>query len=473
MTFACSREEVAPTGLANEQHLIVSANEVAGLKEALHSKIKADRNGGFSVYQSAEQAESEFTIDYNNVRQSIDSIGNEIFTFGLIDKDNDPKTFLNMILKKDIDHGYQTPYILKFEMTDEFLQEFLRSRSLLHFEGTIKKLALSDNHSPSAFQANIKNVQSSASTVSCPDGNTLEMSGHRRKHDRTTSHETSNNTGSSGTIVTTYEICEYFLVTTEWTINKGTAFEFTWEDTTIEVECRTETFNDDFTLLSANTASNPCDALSDDVGVFYPNGELIIWIANLDAHPCTSEIFEDIQQITNGGMRDIIDQFAQENSNFDYFIEVVESSLDLDDPDNSAETNWVDGILGLYQTTISKEYLNNATKPSIARTLMHEAIHAYLLSEVDAMDISLSIQQKQEFKTDFPLLWDFYILNTGDGNSAHHETMAERFRETISSGLIGLFGDSYSNKFYDQLAWGGLTGTSAFINNTDLSNQEK
>jgi len=174
-----------------------------------------------------------------------------------------------MVLKKDIDLGYQTPYILKFEMTEDFYKEFVQSKSLLHFEGIIKKLALADNNSSSTYQANIENIQSSANTINCPDGNTIQMSNSNRKYDYTTTNETGNNPGSSGTIISTYEVCEYFLVTTTYLVNGGTDFAYTFEDTTIEVECTTETFDDDFNQLSANTGSDPCDALNDDIGVFF------------------------------------------------------------------------------------------------------------------------------------------------------------------------------------------------------------
>jgi hypothetical protein len=295
LVYSCSKEEIEPIQLKSEQQdLIISANEVAGLKEALHASLRIDQHGGFSVYQASEHTASEFTIDYEHVRQKIDSSGNILFTFGLFDKDNDPKTFMNMILKKDIDHGYQTPYILKFEMTEEFFEEFQFSHSLLNFEGTIKKLAFSQNSQPATFQANIENTRSSTSTVSCPDGNTIEMSNQQRKHDQTTTNELGDNPGSSGTIITTYEICEYFLVTTTWLVNGGTEFAYTYDDTTIEVECTTETISEDFNQLSANTGSDPCDALNDDVGVFYPN--------NLDfefKYPLGSSFAHDYPKLTN------------------------------------------------------------------------------------------------------------------------------------------------------------------------------
>lgn len=216
------------------------------------------------------------------------------------------------------------------------------------------------------------------------------------------------------------------------------------------------------------------DCIDDDcpdspVGILDKN-LLEIIVASLEEHPCTNELFMQIQNLSEEGIRDIIDQFAEEESQFYYEIKIVYSSSEFDNPNNIAETNWINGNGFHYQTLILSDYLNSATIPAIARTLMHEAIHAYLLSLVDYM--SITPDQQQAFQSNFPLLWDYYVNNIGDGSYAHHQTMALNFVDTISQALAALFGDNFSEEFYRDLAWGALMDTSMF-NNLDIEDQER
>jgi hypothetical protein len=460
LVYSCSKEEIEPIQLKSEQQdLIISANEVAGLKEALHASLRIDQHGGFSVYQASEHTASEFTIDYEHVRQKIDSSGNILFTFGLFDKDNDPKTFMNMILKKDIDHGYQTPYILKFEMTEEFFNEFQFSHSLLNFEGTIKKLAFAQNSQPATYQANIENTRSSTSTVSCPDGNTIEMSNQQRKHDQTTTNELGDNPGSSGTIITTYEICEYFLVTTTWLVNGGTEFAYTYEDTTIEVECTTETISEDFNQLSANTGSDPCDALNDDVGVFYPNSIIDVeeLIDDLLLRPCMQQLMPEIKGLSKG-MGYMINKFKLTST-----------------PNNPITVqNWKlqDGNLGGQSTgqtssvynkttftvtsTFDSQAFKKASDLSWARTILHEGVHAYM--------VAFYSQNRSSFMGTYPQMvkdWGIYQ----NWNDTHHEEFARSLVQDIAKALEEFGkgrGYNHNYQFYEDMAWAGLQTTSTF-----------
>ncbi len=92
---------------------------------------------------------------------------------------------------------------------------------------------------------------------------------------------------------------------------------------------------------------------------------------------------------------------------------------------------------------------------------MHEAIHAYFLSLVDLqyVDESYAI----ELQTDFPLLWNYYNERIGsDEEGVHHEEMAMNYINTISNALKELFGTRFDEQFYNDIAWGSLTGTDAF-----------
>lgn len=193
-----------------------------------------------------------------------------------------------------------------------------------------------------------------------------------------------------------------------------------------------------------------------------------IIITDLSLHPCTEDLFNLIETVQQEGMRGVIDQFAGENSQFIYEIGIEESSNNFDNTNNSAESSWVNIDGNHYQTLLSLEYLNQATDLSIVRTLMHEAIHVYLLSLVDEMVADPSL--RAEFRSNFPLLWDLYVNNFGNDSFAHHQTMAEQYVHTIKDALKEIFGARFSDQIYHDIAWGGLSNTKAF---SQLDHQSK
>jgi len=51
--------------------------------------------------------------------------------------------------------------------------------------------------------------------------------------------------------------------------------------------------------------------------------------------------------------------------------------------------------------------------------------------------------------------------------------MARNFRDVIVEGLEGLFGSSFDSQVYEDLAWGALANTEAFVNSNLLTNSDK
>ncbi|MBR9854023.1 MAG: hypothetical protein GYB37_05505, partial [Algicola sp.] len=102
--------------------------------------------------------------------------------------------------------------------------------------------------------------------------------------------------------------------------------------------------------------------------------------------------------------------------------------------------------------TLDDDYVNNATQLSIARTIIHESVHAYLgyILKVNRFS-SLSIGLQQ-----------YYIANNSeDENLTHHEFM-EHFVEAMSISLSIWDNKKQAQSYYEKLAWGGLEGTTAY-----------
>lgn len=132
--------------------------------------------------------------------------------------------------------------------------------------------------------------------------------------------------------------------------------------------------------------------------------------------------------------------------------------------------------LNPYLTEIKSSYSNTATRLSIARTLVHEAIHAYILSYIDIAQQGGSSASYREF----PELWNELVAkkygdpNTADGwNQYHHEEMARNYVTTIANALSVWDNNQNSSQYYADLAWGGLIETKIFNQTSDLTTQDR
>ncbi|MGY0408857.1 MAG: hypothetical protein ACWIPJ_10980, partial [Polaribacter sp.] len=101
-------------------------------------------------------------------------------------------------------------------------------------------------------------------------------------------------------------------------------------------------------------------------------------------------------------------------------------------------------------TTISDSYLNKATRLSIARTMIHESVHAYILNNIKP-------RVDSHFRQDI----EQYALKYGynDANRYHHEFMGKY----IKAMAVSLYnwdknngGGNLGKDYYEAMAYGGL-----------------
>lgn len=128
----------------------------------------------------------------------------------------------------------------------------------------------------------------------------------------------------------------------------------------------------------------------------------------------------------------------------------------------------------------------NRPELSVARTLMHELVHAEmfrkLLSVAQAPDLNYPGYTLEDWrnyvtnlKDDYPGLYDYYFryewgVSSGENpTSAQHQAMAEHYRDLIEDALRE-FNGSLTDEIYEALAWQGLKNTVAWNN---LSYSEK
>lgn len=169
-----------------------------------------------------------------------------------------------------------------------------------------------------------------------------------------------------------------------------------------------------------------------------------------------TQILNKVFEIQPGKVGAIIDQFDTSN-NWDWILE--EGSL----PENTnAVTQF--STKGAY-TIIDMDKLKYATDLSIARTIIHELVHAHLLLSFIYNNVNASLE--------YPgIVRAWAATPIPDYNAIQHQEMAESFVDDIALALKEY--DNNENRFTDNyayldLAWAGLD----FENNLSLNNYDR
>lgn len=191
-----------------------------------------------------------------------------------------------------------------------------------------------------------------------------------------------------------------------------------------------------------------------------------------------NKVIEDSTFVNNLCLKTIYDTmgnaptFNNYLQNFDGEFSVahlkLSSSTDLPD-DTNAQTSAPQN----YIITITFNE-NNLDRPnlSIARTFIHEMIHAEIFRKLISVSQTSNIQAltpeiMQLLQNDYPGLYDYYLRwknNIPHGmnlTSAQHQVMAQHYRDIIKQALIE-FDDSHTQEVYEALSWIGLKNTIAW-----------
>jgi hypothetical protein len=121
-----------------------------------------------------------------------------------------------------------------------------------------------------------------------------------------------------------------------------------------------------------------------------------------------------------------------------------------------------------YLVTVTQNDFTTASKLYRATSLLHETIHAYMLSVVDDYN---TYPTNAPF-TDFPELFKIYVSkinNVDNAEIAQHEDMANKYVDAIASALeeyqistTGLPSSLADKQVFLDMAWSGLQNTDVF-----------
>jgi hypothetical protein len=233
--------------------------------------------------------------------------------------------------------------------------------------------------------------------------------------------------------------------------------------------------DEDPTLDDNPCKGNTCTEIVTEPNVTVTATDFIVDNTDIkNLNPCPKDIYLELENLQQSGIKRVLNTFCSPNSVYDWQLKSeIPNNIN---PNIQAATNWEldingDAIANSYITKIKPDFENTATRIAIARTILHESIHAYLLSQVDAADAG-TINQTQ-FQNNFPLLWEHYMDGLGYADVAQHETIAQLFVNTLANALAEWDKNAQNPQYYRDLTWGGLDGTAIFQATTSLTDTDR
>jgi len=193
---------------------------------------------------------------------------------------------------------------------------------------------------------------------------------------------------------------------------------------------------------------------------------------NLDA--CTQGVLDKLKNLKQGDIAKMINRFNPGGSIFTINMSTGVVTV----PNDLAQTKPMSGSSTDINMVFNKDYISgkgNVAPPtdlSVATTMAHEIIHAYLISLLEEYKVggSLGIY-------DFPTIYDAYVqqqINKDKNKSLtvekHHELIASDYVNAIASTIEEFHTgqpvtSGFPKQVYLDMAWGGLTGTAIFNKN--------
>ena len=163
--------------------------------------------------------------------------------------------------------------------------------------------------------------------------------------------------------------------------------------------------------------------------------------------PCMASIMSSLISQTTGSVSDIIKKFSGEVPGYNW--KMKDGTLPAGK--NGETSSIYDKSTGTVTTVFDSQKFSDGSDLSIARTILHESVHAYL--------IAFFKTDQQSFSDTYPDMvkeWGTYQ----NWNDTHHSEFVKTFVSEIGTALKEYGtnkGYSLSEQFYQDLAWGGLT----------------
>jgi hypothetical protein len=393
------------------------------------------------------QNESELSkaLNYDEVIARYDGKGNTNYAMEVADNDDDPFSFSNFIIMKDSTGAFRTPFVLTYEMADDFIEEYLVDQDISKFRGKITQFDLGP--------MDAQRVDSRNPVTTDPDQGTGGSTGTSPTHDGNVVCE-KDYAGSGGTSTGSggynTEVCDYYLVTVYDHSTNGT--KNVWYTYISEENCRIVWIAEQ---AAAGTTTCPSGTGDGEIPLIEPDIIQIIIDASFVGTKAEC-VYNKLKQLS-GGFRGSIQKF-------DGTFPVAHLKLSLDGslpPTTNATT--IAPSKYIIEIKINPNRLNRPNL-EIARTIIHETIHAEMWRKIMSIlenGDDLNGLTKTEWRNklsngDYPGIY-YYYSKYGISNF-QHEQMAEHYRNTIVN-ILKEFEPGLNEDVYNALTWVGLKNT--------------
>ncbi len=173
-------------------------------------------------------------------------------------------------------------------------------------------------------------------------------------------------------------------------------------------------------------------------------------IDDSDLKPCMKKILTDLKTVNNG-IGSIIGKFSESQWEIGFNWDVKDGNLGGANGQTKANYS---RLTKTVTTIFDSSLMENASDLSVARTILHESVHAYIVA-------SFGVDYAGAQKT-FSEVFEDFDKNRFDKdlNRIHHAEITRNFVNDIAASItrFGLNrGYDLSSEFYHDLAWGGLT----------------
>ena len=185
-------------------------------------------------------------------------------------------------------------------------------------------------------------------------------------------------------------------------------------------------------------------------------------IDDSELDPCPKGIMDELKNTTNNDIAAILRKLGASN---EYNLTMKMGTVGVG---NYAETIKVSK--NNYLTTFTQDTYTAASKLYIATALLHETIHAYMLSVVDDYN-NYTYPTNATFR-EFPEIFKIYVSKINPLNNAltaQHEDMANKYVDAIASALeeyqtstTGIPSSLADKQVFLDMAWSGLRGTDIY-----------
>ena len=450
----CEKEEV----LLNKDYKksTIKSTETVSFKN-IHSKVSSS----FMESKNEFHAKSKDVVSYNlnEIIKLVDTLNNTRYSINFKLKDQPENVFYNLILGINKEQETITPFVIKYiaDNFDEISSQ--NGLDMLKFKGTAEKYDfksfLSNLNLQSKGKVNIPPCDKTSfnGTGNGSAGLDINNSNNGIGHTNNSNNIIKNNNDLEGGLV----ICTWKII--NWEVTSG---DYTLQWSTLHIKCP-PAFSAGGGILPKSNAT-PCSSESNIIAINPPNTAECP-----EGYDENGNCVEDqiINKLT-GKAKCVYDKMVNSSKGFKQMIKKFDGEFPVNHLKYSVDhslSNLVNAITDnsgkyLIEIKLNGNNLKQRTILGLVRTLAHETIHAELFRKVKSVNSLISIN-------DFPGIYDYYRRYL---KNWQHEQMATHYRKTISNILRTFDNNQHSSQFYNDLAWEGLQGTTAW---NKLSNSER